>query len=43
MVEMALNKLNSNNVVSLDENQKAKMVSDLLVILCSNKEAIKTI
>ena len=43
MVEMALNKLNSNNVVNLDENQKAKMVSDLLVILCSNKEAIKTI
>lgn len=43
MVEMALNKLSSNNVVNLDENQKAKMVSDLLVILCSNKEAIKTI
>ena len=43
MVEMALNKLNANNIVNLDENQKAKMVTDLMVILCSNKEALKTI
>ena len=43
MVEMALNKLSSNNIVQLDENQKAKMVNDLLVILCSNKEALKTL
>lgn len=43
MVEMALHKLENNNIVKLDENQKAKMVNDLLVILCSNKEALKTI
>lgn len=39
MVEMALNRLSSNNVVQLDEIEKAKMVNNLLVILCSNKEA----
>ena len=39
MVEMALNRLSSNNVVQLDEVEKAKMVNNLLVILCSNKEA----
>ncbi len=39
MVEMALNRLNENNVVQLDDVEKAKMVNNLLVILCSNKEA----
>ena len=39
MVEMALNKLNTNNVVSLSESEKATMVNNLLVTLCSNKEA----
>ncbi len=39
MVEMALNKLSSNNIVTLDETEKAKMVNNLLVTLCSNKEA----
>lgn len=39
MVEMALNKLSSNNIVTLDESEKAKMVNNLLVTLCSNKEA----
>lgn len=39
MVEMALNKLSSNNIVNLDESEKAKMVNNLLVTLCSNKEA----
>lgn len=39
MVEMALNKLNSNNIVKLDDSEKAKMVNNLLVTLCSNKEA----
>lgn len=39
MVEMALNRLNENNVVKLDEVEKAKMVNNLLVTLCSNKEA----
>lgn len=39
MVEMALNRLNTNNVVQLNEVEKAKMVNNLLVTLCSNKEA----
>ncbi len=39
MVEMALKKLNENNIVQLDELEKAKMVNNLLVTLCSNKES----
>jgi regulator of protease activity HflC (stomatin/prohibitin superfamily) len=39
MVEMALDKLSQNNVVQLDEERKAAMVSNLLVILCGNKDA----
>ncbi len=39
MVEMALAKLNENDVVKLDEERKAAMVSNLLVILCGNKDA----
>lgn len=39
MVEMALEKLNDNDVVKLDEERKAAMVSNLLVILCGNKDA----
>lgn len=39
MVEMALNRLSENNIVQLDELEKAKMVNNLLVTLCSNKEA----
>lgn len=39
IVEMALAKLNENNVVKLDEERKAAMVSNLLVVLCGNKEA----
>ncbi len=39
MVEMALNKLNENDVVTLDEERKAAMVSNLLVVLCGNKDA----
>ncbi|MBR6098680.1 zf-TFIIB domain-containing protein [bacterium] len=39
MVEMALARLNDNNVVSMDNAEKVKMVNDLLVILCSGKEA----
>ena len=38
MVEMALEKLNENNVVELDEERKAAMVSNLLVVLCGNKD-----
>lgn len=39
MVEMALAKLNENDIVHLDEERKAAMVSNLLVVLCGNKEA----
>ena len=39
MVEMALDRLNENNVVELDEERKAQMVSNLLVVLCGNKDA----
>jgi regulator of protease activity HflC (stomatin/prohibitin superfamily) len=39
MVEMALSKLSENNVVHLDEERKAAMVSNLLVVLCGDKGA----
>lgn len=38
MVEMALDKLAEGNVVQLDEERKAAMVSNLLVVLCGNKD-----
>ncbi len=39
MVEMALERLGENNVVQLDEERKAAMVSNLLVVLCGNRDA----
>ncbi|MDR1029171.1 MAG: SPFH domain-containing protein [Clostridiales Family XIII bacterium] len=39
MVEQALRELNENNIVDLDEERKAAMVSNLLVVLCGNKDA----
>ncbi|MCU0235887.1 MAG: SPFH domain-containing protein [Acidobacteria bacterium] len=39
MVEMALDDLKSKNVVDLDEERKAAMVSNLLVVLCGEAEA----
>jgi len=39
MVEMALERLNENQIVDLDEERKAAMVSNLLVVLCGNKDA----
>ncbi|MDD4658219.1 MAG: SPFH domain-containing protein [Eubacteriales bacterium] len=39
MVEMALAKLSENDIVNLDEERKAAMVSNLLVVLCGNKDA----
>ena len=39
MVEMALEKLAEHNVVQLDEERKAAMVSNLLVVLCSEVSA----
>ncbi len=38
MVELALAKLSAKKIVELDEERKAAMVSNLLVVLCSNKD-----
>lgn len=38
IVEMALEKLSENDVVELDEERKAAMVSNLLVVLCGNRD-----
>lgn len=38
MVEMALTQLSENSVVELDEERKAAMVSNLLVVLCGNRD-----
>ncbi len=43
MVEMALRDLTENNVVELDEERKASMVSNLLVVLCGETEATPVI
>jgi hypothetical protein len=37
MVEMALKKLSENGIVELDEERKAAMVSNLLVVLCGER------
>ncbi len=37
MVEMALNRLSENKIVDLDEERKAAMVSNLLVVLCGDR------
>jgi regulator of protease activity HflC (stomatin/prohibitin superfamily) len=39
MVEMALESLSAKKVVELDEERKATMVSNLLVVLCSDRDA----
>ncbi|AUC14293.1 hypothetical protein BTO06_03660 [Tenacibaculum sp. SZ-18] len=39
MVEMALEELNKKDIVDLDEERKAAMVSNLMVILCGDKDA----
>lgn len=38
MVEMALEELSSKGIVSLDEERRAAMVSNLMVVLCSDKD-----
>jgi len=38
MVELALDQLSKKNVVDLDEDKKATMVSNLMVVLCSDKD-----
>ncbi len=43
MVEMALESLNAKHVVELDEERKATMVSNLLVVLCSDRDAMPVV
>jgi SPFH domain / Band 7 family len=43
MVQMALKDLTENQVIQLDEERKAAMVSNLLVVLCSEREATPVI
>ncbi len=38
MVEMALNSLSERNIIALDDERKAAMVSNLLVVLCAESE-----
>ena len=38
-LDLALERLNETNVVHLDEERKAAMVSNLLVVLCAGKDA----
>lgn len=39
MVDMALEMLSKKNIVELDEDKKAAMVSNLMVVLCSDRAA----
>jgi len=39
MVEMALERLSAKSIVHLDEDRKAAMVSNLLVVLCGERAA----
>jgi hypothetical protein len=39
MVELAIRGLEANQVVQLDEERKAAMISNLLVVLCSDSHA----
>ena len=39
MVELALDELSRKQVVDLDDERKAQMVSNLMVVLCGNKDA----
>ena len=38
MVEMALEELSKKNLVALDDERKSAMVSNLMVVLCSDKD-----
>lgn len=39
MVQLALNKLSAENIIELDDDKKAAMVSNLLVVLCADEAA----
>jgi len=40
MVEDALSKLSTDNIIDFDDDKKASMVSNLMVVLCGDKEAV---
>jgi hypothetical protein len=39
MVEIALEQLSTKNIIDLDDEKRATMVNNLMVVLCSDKEA----
>jgi hypothetical protein len=43
MVEMALQELSGKKIIDLDEERKATMVSNLMIVLCSDKDATPVI
>ncbi len=43
MVDMALHHLSEKNIINLDEEKKATMVSNLMIVLCSDKDATPVI
>lgn len=43
MVEDALNKLSTDNIIDFDDDKKASMVSNLMVVLCGDKEAVPVV
>jgi len=43
MVEMALDNLSKHNIVELDEERRAAMVSNLMVVLCSDKDVVPVV
>ena len=43
MVEDALDKLSKDNIIDFDDDKKASMVSNLMVVLCGDKEATPVI
>lgn len=43
MVEDALQKLSNDNIIDFDDDKKASMVSNLMVVLCGDKEAVPVV
>ena len=43
MVEMALEQLSHKNIIEFDDDKKASMVSNLMVVLCGDKDATPAI
>ena len=43
MVEDALSKLSTDNIIDFDEDKKAAMVSNLMVVLCGDKEVVPVV